>query len=554
MEEPRRIDKYRIDEELAHSSICSVFRGYEESLNRPVLIKKLHPQMAREDDIRSRFEREAQVCAQVRHDNIVSIYGYFADPEKTMLVLEFIEGQSIANLIGDNNYIPWQPALVMLYFVLKGLGYAHSKSVIHRDIKPDNILVSTQGQVKISDFGLAAIEDAPKLTRQGAVVGTPAYMPPEQVTGASIDQRSDLFSLGASFYEAVTGTSPFYAENFSEIMKKVLNAHPQNPSVVIPDIPAEFDQIILRLIEKQPTKRYSTAEAAMQDIKSLANQRNITLEAETIRKYLNIPNQVTDSGVRSSSSIPIAAPLKKRYPVWTGGILGLIAIIIALLLPDSNQVLDKTVPRLTPLFKNQRGYSTNTMNKQETSPVLVPPTDSATMLKESISSNNNQPVVRKSTNNTEAIADQNLPGTLQITSKPWAVVTIDNKTFGQTPLMDAIELSPGEHQLVFANDQFPTPVQESVIIKPGKKERLDVDLWEYFAIFRIKSVKPWAEIFIDGISYGETPRSKPIILPFGKHTIELRNPDYETWRETVELNRGDPPFEVSAELVTIAQK
>jgi serine/threonine protein kinase len=554
MEETGRIDKYRIDEELAHSSICSVYRGYEESLHRPVLIKKLHPQMAREDDIRNRFEREAQVCAQVRHDNIVSIYGYYADPEKTMLVLEYIEGQSIANLIADNNHIPWQPALVMLYFVLKGLAYAHSKSVIHRDIKPDNILVSTQGQVKISDFGLAAIEDAPKLTRQGAVVGTPAYMPPEQVTGAVVDQRSDLFSLGASFYETLTGTSPFYADNFSEIMKKVLNAHPQNPSVVISDIPSELDQIILRLIEKQPTKRYSTAEAALHDVKSLASQLNIVLEAETIRKYLDIPNQISDSGVRSSSSIPIAAPLKKRFPIWTGAILGVIAIIIALLLPDSNKELEKTVPRITPQFKNQKEYRTVVLDSMVSSPVSVPLSDSVTKSTDVVPVNSKQPVANKSLLDSNTVADQNLPGKVLIASKPWAIVTIDNITIGQTPIKDAVELSPGEHQLVFANDQFPTPVQETVIIKPGEEQRLDVDLWVYFAIFRIRSVKPWAEIFIDGVSYGETPRSKPIILPFGKHTIELRNPDFQTWRKTVELNRGDPPFEVNTTLVTIAQK
>jgi len=438
----------------------------------------------------------------------------------------------------------------MLYFVLKGLAYAHYKSVIHRDIKPDNILVSTKGQVKISDFGLAAIEDAPKLTRQGAVVGTPAYMSPEQVTGAVIDQRSDLFSLGASFYETLTGASPFYADNFSEIMKKVLNAHPQKPSVVIQDIPAEFDQIILRLIEKQPTKRYATAEAAIQEVKSLASQRKVVLEAETIRKHLKIPDQISVSGVRSSSSIPVAAPLKKRFPIWTLAMLGVLAIIIALLLPDSNKVLEKTIPRLTPLFKYANERVTSVEKQQIGTSIAAPKADP--VIKDSVKTESIESIETKVTGSPPdrgSVIDQNLPGKLMISTKPWSVVTINNITIGQTPLKEAVELPPGDHQLVFVNDQFPSPVQETVHIEPGKEQRLEVNLWNYFAIFRIKSVKPWAEIFIDDVSYGETPRTKPAILPFGKHTIELRNPAYEIWRKTVIVNRGDPPYEVVADLI-----
>ncbi len=504
MEEISRLGSYRIDEELAHSNICTVYRAFEESLGRPVLIKKLHPQMAREDDIRTRFEREAQVCAQVKHENIVDIYGYQADPDVTMLILEFVEGSSLGDLMQTGEPIPWAPALVMLHGVLKGLAFAHSKSVIHRDIKPDNILISTSGQAKISDFGLATLEDAPKLTRQGMIVGTPAYMPPEQVTGKAIDHRSDLFSLGATFYEVLTGTSPFYAENFSEIMKKVLNAHPQRPSAIIPEIPPELDQIILRLIEKQPTKRYATADQALQDVKKFADQMGVSLEPETIGDFLKIPD-TTQTGMRkSSTSTPRPAPtkrFKRIYPTWILGAIGGLAIIAALLLPDARNLPMTPAARLSPqIYPINIRQSTETGLQQPLSDISLnndinrkqaipeePITEHPT------SEGIDEEVIAAGPAVTETHPDHStaedveitVPGQLTITSNPWATVIIDNETIGITPLKGSIELSPGVHQIVFVNDQFPAPVLETVIIEPETELRLNVDLWSYFAVFRI---------------------------------------------------------------------
>jgi len=227
------ISQYLIEQEIAQSSICSVYRATDEKLQRPVLIKKLHPQMAREEDIRNRFEREARVCAFLNHNNIVSIYDYHADPELSMLVLEFVMGQSLNALMRSCKRVEWKISLAILFGVLKGLAYAHSKGVVHRDIKPDNILLSSEGQVKITDFGLATLEDAPKLTRQGQIIGTPAYLPPEGVTGEPIDARSDLFSLGATIYEILTGKSAFHGENFSATINLILKHDPPPPLKLI---------------------------------------------------------------------------------------------------------------------------------------------------------------------------------------------------------------------------------------------------------------------------------------------------------------------------------
>ena len=581
MEKVSQLGPYRIDDELAHSNICTVYRGFETSLGRPVLIKKLHPQMAREDDIRNRFEREAQVCAQVKHENIVDIYGYYAEPEQTMLVLEFVDGPSLAEIIATNEPIPWRSVLAILHGIFKGLAYAHSKSAIHRDIKPDNILISKEGEVKISDFGLATIEDAPRLTRQGMVVGTPAYMPPEQITGSTIDQRSDLFSLGATIYELLTGTSPFFADSFSEIMKKVLHAHPQKPSVIVPDIPTEFDQIIMRLIEKQPTKRYATAEQALHDVRRLAEQKDVPLHAEAVREFLK-NTQLTDTDKkRNSTSIPTPAPLKRPSYTWLYGLAGVSAVVIVLLVSGVLKHQEQIAPELNSSSPDQivkeeslieetvsrehetaskpsdiipvphRTREDNIQNRENLTThdqtALAP---DVTSVRKSIPTAPLDTVAGKEVQEEPEDDDVNLslPGRLIISTNPWAMVTIDNETIGNTPLTEAVELPAGEHQIVFDNDQFPSPVVEKITIEPGGEAKIDINLWSYFTVIRMLSVKPWAEIFIDNVSYGETPRAKPIILPTGRHEIELRNPQYKTWFKTVEVRRGDPPVDISVTL------
>lgn len=594
MEKTALIGQYVIEEELAQSNTCSVFRATEESLQRPVLIKKLHPQMAREEDIRSRFEREAQVCAHVNHENIVSIYGYHADPELTMLVLEFVEGRSLGELVAECGRIEWQIVLALLFYVLKGLSFAHGKGVIHRDIKPDNILISHEGQVKITDFGLATIEDAPKLTRQGMVLGTPAYLPPEGLTGSPPDIRSDLFSLGATFYETATGISPFHGDSFSETMNNILKNQPQNPSSLVPDIPREFDQIIMRLIEKNPTQRYATADLALEDVKRVRDQFGVHVDPETIRKYLDaLPenDNVRKSKARSKSSL---SGIMQRLPASAGSTAGALKVekpanqlrtafnskvfLITLIflgftiiagvnfLPDADvddfrsgiPVADRLIiSALKPKPPGTIPVET-AENEDRSTPVKNVPQPAGKQVKPETAREDKPATAEQEPEATSggqdlAMAGMDIaakPGRLHLTTKQWAQVTIDNVPYGVTPLAGTIELKPGSHHLVLSNEEFPAPVSIPLIITTDKETRLEVDLMTHFAIVKIRSVKPWAEIFVDQEFKGSTPLSRPIILSFGTHTIELKNPDYRTWRKEFTVNPGDSPVEISVDLET----
>ncbi|MFH0764876.1 MAG: PEGA domain-containing protein [Calditrichota bacterium] len=256
----------------------------------------------------------------------------------------------------------------------------------------------------------------------------------------------------------------------------------------------------------------------------------------------------------------------------TLGGVGIILLIGILLLPGSRKLMNYSARNLADQITrqsilnqglNQNITPTNTNSTQI--PELAPsdksnPNGSGSVIykapKEGEPSTPSSP---EPTGSNSKISPKNQPpeqipgdaiqtGWLTITTKPWAYVFIDDKSYGETPLKDQIQLSVGEHQITFSHSAFPAPVVESVNIQSNETQRLDVDLWSYFAIVKVVSVKPWAYVFINGIDYGEASSASPIILPWGRYVIELRNPNFVTWRSDVSLTKDNPTFEINVAL------
>ncbi len=576
MEEKRELGHYRVDAELSHSSVCTVYRAYDKEGKRPVLLKKLHPQMVKEEDIRLRFEREAKVCARVKHPNIVDIYGIDSSPDLTMLAFEFIEGHSLADVINQHGHLEWRVALAMLIGLLDGLAFAHSKGVIHRDIKPDNILISNQGQVKIADFGLAIVKDAPKVTRQGMLVGTPAYLPPEGITGGDLDEQSDLFSLGVTFYETLTGVSPYQGQNVSEILQKILNYEPEPPSGIIPDIPVEIDRIIMRMLDKQPQLRPLSAAQTLADVRYLAE--GPLPGQDLIHQFLKESIQFEpDESKAKIAAPPKAAKYSRKRTLWGVSVLIVLIVIFYKLLmnielpPEPVAEVPATVNfdslAIAPEIVDTISVIDTTLlddrdiDQVQDEPEPSQPDDEKTtdsMTDENLTAID--PPVVADTVQTEADPviipepKPTEPGTLELTCKPWAIVSVGNTSFGelQFPRSVIIDMEPGQYQIVCDNSNFPAPVVETVTIPSGGNVDLEVNLYDYFGVIE-KIVTPspsmWAEIWIDGKSYSWAPLNKRIILPFGKHTVELKNnPDYKIWMREVVLTEGDLPLIITATL------
>jgi serine/threonine protein kinase len=320
---------YRIDDVLSRSSTTNVYRAFQHSLQRLVLIKELRPELFQEEDLRLRFEREAQGCARIRHENIVVIYEYSAESDRIYLVMEYVDGHSLADFIRKNPRPPLNFIYAFIFQTLRGLGFAHAQGVVHRDLKPENILISRDGWVKISDFGLAQFEGTPQVTRAGAIVGTPAYLSPEAISGGAVTAQSDIFSLGVTFYQVLTGEKVFYAEHFSDSLNKVLSHHPKKPSQLRPDVSPDMDRLIMRMLEKQPSKRWGSCEEIMAEVEKLPAISNLDDLKRIVKTVLASPSSDVPDSAQTTSG-PTRPKRRSKKPLLFWAAL-LVVVIVALL-------------------------------------------------------------------------------------------------------------------------------------------------------------------------------------------------------------------------------
>jgi tetratricopeptide (TPR) repeat protein len=259
--------KYRIVREIARSNDI-VYEAQDTVLGRRIALKELNiaPNLTgqpRRERI-ERFNREARAAGRLSHPNIVSIYDFGEENGRHFIAMEFLEGQTLRDIMQVRGALPLKEAINIACMILEALAYAHANRVIHRDIKPDNIHILPGGQVKLADFGIARLTEEPSLTSDGQVFGTPSYMSPEQIEGRGIDYRSDLFSLGVLLYEMLTGRKPFVGDSVIAITYAVMNADP--PPMA--GVPTGVEQVIRRALGKSPAQRQASADQMRQDLRN----------------------------------------------------------------------------------------------------------------------------------------------------------------------------------------------------------------------------------------------------------------------------------------------
>jgi eukaryotic-like serine/threonine-protein kinase len=254
------ISHYRIIEKLGEGGMGVVYKAQDTNLDRFVALKFLPPHVAASTDDKARFLQEAKAVASLAHPNICTIYSVEEEGGKAFIVMEFVDGKTLKDM--DQN-IPLKQAVEIGTQVADGLAAAHEKGIIHRDIKPDNIMIRKDGRVQIMDFGLAKLRGVSRLTKEGTTVGTAGYMSPEQVQGHEVDHRTDIFSLGVVLYEMFAGESPFKGVHETAIIYEIVNVDPAPLSAIKPDTDPQLDAIVLECLEKEPAERYqSVAEVA----------------------------------------------------------------------------------------------------------------------------------------------------------------------------------------------------------------------------------------------------------------------------------------------------
>jgi len=253
-----RLSKYTIVAKIGQGGMGEVYRAHDPVLGRDVAIKTMTASGGAGDQQRKRFHREAQSAARLNHPNIITVYDFGEEQGRMYIAMELLEGRDLRELITDLPPLSLERKLNLMIQVSDGLAFAHSKGVIHRDLKPGNIHVQGNGQVKIMDFGLAR-DSSSDMTRTGTILGTPHYMSPEQVRGQKATAQSDVFSLGAVFYELLSGKKPFEADSLVAILFQVIESEPPSLDTLQPALPPALSQVIRRAMAKDPAHRYSDA-------------------------------------------------------------------------------------------------------------------------------------------------------------------------------------------------------------------------------------------------------------------------------------------------------
>jgi beta-lactam-binding protein with PASTA domain/predicted Ser/Thr protein kinase len=260
-------DRYEVQGRIGVGGMAEVWRGYDRTLNRTVAIKTLLPQFARDASFVGRFRREAQAAARLNHPGIVSVYDSGTDGETPYIVMQFIEGRTLADYLASGKTIPPMKATQVAKEIAEALAAAHAEGVIHRDIKPANVMVTRDGKVLVMDFGIARLISGPETAPQtSAVLGTASYLSPEQAQGQSVDARTDIYALGVVLYEMLTGRPPFTGDSPMAIAYKQVNATPEAPSSVNRDVPPELDAVVMRALSKNPANRYQTGQEFADDL------------------------------------------------------------------------------------------------------------------------------------------------------------------------------------------------------------------------------------------------------------------------------------------------
>jgi serine/threonine-protein kinase len=326
--------RYELGTVLGAGGMARVYAATDLALGRQVAVKVLDPGLARDPEFIGRFAREARTAAMLPpHAGIVTIFDSGQDAQSVYLVMELVSGRTLAQTIDASGRIDPATACRIAIEVGQALSVAHGAGLVHRDIKPANIMITDSGTVKVVDFGIARAQAGDALTRTGAVLGSPAYMSPEQITGGTADARSDLYALGSVLHEMLTGSVPFPGDDQFTVLTRHLNEAPTPPSALAPGIPPELDQVVATLMAKNPNQRPATADQAVRLLAAAAQAFAPAAHRTTVALTVHDPNPTRQAtalppepaGHRSAAAGPDDRP--RRTGLIAGAVVGAVAVV-----------------------------------------------------------------------------------------------------------------------------------------------------------------------------------------------------------------------------------
>jgi serine/threonine-protein kinase len=331
-------NRYQLLERIGTGGMADVYRARDLMLERTVAIKILHETYSNDKAFQDRFRQEARAAANLSHPNIVTVHDFGFDHDQLFIVMEHIPGKDLKTILRQRGRYPVEEAIPLIVQACAGIGYAHRAGLVHCDIKPHNMIVTPDGRLKVTDFGIArALSTIMPDERADVVWGSPQYFSPEQAVGEAPSPASDVYSLGVVLYEVLTGALPFTAPTSEELARMHLEEDPIPPSEYVPDIPKALEEIVLKVLSKEPAARYRTADQLGRVLLRFGTQRDamptpaLSLTPEANHAYQQPESTATTTGRRPAISLPeITMPeVEVSFPDidWISVGLGLLALI-----------------------------------------------------------------------------------------------------------------------------------------------------------------------------------------------------------------------------------
>ena len=358
-------NRYVAQRLIARGGMAEVYLAHDQLLDRQVALKVLFPEYARDPSFVERFRREAQAAANLNDKNIVGIYDWGQEQGTYFIVMEYVDGRSLREILNEQGPLPAKQAAEIGAEIASALGYANAKGVVHRDVKPGNVLITTNGVVKVTDFGIARAGTSEQLTQVGNVMGTATYFSPEQAQGLPVDGRSDVYSLGVVLYEMVAGVTPFQGDNPVAVAYKHVREEPMPLDQRVPDVPAEYAHIVTRCLAKDPAARYQTGADLEADLERFVS--GMPLAATPVTAMVTTVEGPTTAtpvaaaaySAAATQAVPAVAPrngaqqtddrnkkVTTAIIIMLAVILGIIVIALALFLNSSSDRGTATVPNV----------------------------------------------------------------------------------------------------------------------------------------------------------------------------------------------------------------
>ncbi len=560
------VGKYRIEKVLSGGGSATTYKAFEPHLDRHVLLKVLHPSLARDEKNIERFSREARAVARIRHAGIVHVYDYGKADGLYYIAMEYVEGLSLAELLAKRQRLPVDVSCFVVRSCARSLEYAHSQGVVHRDVKPGNIILGRDGVVKVTDFGLAYSENLSSITVDGELFGTPSYMSPEQIRGEKVDARTDVYSLGLTFYEMISGTQPFSGTNYSAIITRKLTEDLPPLKRVMPECPSTLASVVTRMIDRNPQKRYQSMGEIALDLSRFAEESGVSIEEKELAEYIRGGERAEPLPV-----VPTRVRTRRRVPLYLVGALVIVATLVALgvrIRPDRPSLLpDVPAPESTALVEppavetgavhvssvpQGSGILVDGILSQLKTPALItglaPGDHEFKVLASGYRAQTE--TVSVEAGGTSRISFSLLPiagtGFVRVNATPWAAVYIDGDSIDVTPFSRLLRLERGTHELVLCNPDFPDYVA-NIEVGVGQTTDVSVDLsrtWsarvpQRGAGFARVSVEPWAVVYVDGDSVDTTPFNRLLRLSHGRHKLVLSNPTYPDCVKHIDIVEGE---------------